>query len=115
VYTYRFLKKHNVFGYNDVVTLVPNSAGDYPVPHNTPMTLITRSRSGSQEANLSNGPQSPQRHHPHNSFMDNIIGSAETLAEATGHGLLGGKIRKTQLYPSMSAGEVDLTKIKKGI
>ena len=80
----------------------PGGIGEIPMPHVTHIILqllLIREviDSGSAE-NLSSG--SPQRHHPHNSIMDNIIGPAETLTEAAGHGLLRGKIRKAQLYPS---------------
>jgi H+-transporting ATPase len=118
VYTYKLLKRYNVFGYNDSVTLVVDR-NDFPIPHPTPMTLLTRSRSGSgghEHSPLSPGLGSPSGHRAphHNTFMENMIGTAETLAEATGHGLLGGKVRKTQLYPSMSAPDAD-PRNKKGI
>jgi hypothetical protein len=116
VYTYKLLKRYNVFGYNDAVTLVVDR-NDFPVPHPAPMPLLTRSRSGSGgHESLSPGIGSPSGHRAphHNTFMENMIGTAESLAEATGHGLLGGKVRKTQLYPSMSAPDAD-PRNKKGI
>ena len=84
-------------------------------PHHQPLTLLTRSRSGSGPLPHAMGsPHSPHghsggHHHAH-SFIDELAGAA-------GHGLLQGKTRTTQLYPSMSASEEVLrnSKNKKGI
>lgn len=106
MYTYKLLKKYNVFNYNDAC--MPFITPDlHQHPHHQPLTLITRSRSGSGGG----GGHPAQPLSPHSgSFMDELAGAA-------GHGLLNGKVRRTQLYPSMSAsgGGESNTKHKKGI
>jgi hypothetical protein len=99
------LKAYNVFNYNDgCMALVPGHAADHP-----PELLITRSRSGSAgiESGMS-GLLSTSPTHNHHTFMDELVGAA-------GHGLLNGKVRKTQLYPGMSVSDASDGKLKKGI